>query len=350
MPANRHAEVSPSSFPQLELCSCFETGEVGEAAEKGTYEHDVLEKMMRGQPIEGVEEDVLEKVTWAYEFATEMAKRYEVPVDKIEIEKEVHVVDENMNEITFGTIDIGFQGFIFDYKSGEIRNYKPQMACYALGQMQAKGLRVVHVFELYGRYKKAVDYEINIDEAQSIVNTIYWAAKGKDKKPTKNNYCNWCRFRTSCPEITGDVKKVGAALPDTPLTAKKLGQLIKKPVTELKPAELEKLMPFVETVESWAGAVKDHLIKVIQSGKEIAGYKMKEKIGNQFIKDHAEAIKLSGLDDAELKEFMTVSVTALTKALAKKDKITQKAAKEEIQMRLMPVLDRKASSYSLSRA
>jgi hypothetical protein len=350
MPATRHAEISPSSFPQLELCSCFETGEVGEAAKKGTYEHEVLEKMLRGQPVEGVEDDVLEKVTWAYEFVTEMAKRYEVSPGKIEIEKEVHVVDENMNEITFGTIDIGFLEFIFDYKSGEIRNYKPQMACYALGQMQAKNLRTVHVFELYGRYKKAVDYEINIDEASGIVNSIYWAAKDQKKKPKKNSYCKWCRFGTSCPEITGDVKKVVASLPDTPLTATMLGKLVKKPVTDLKPAELEKLMPFVETVESWAGAVKDHLKKVIESGEKIAGYKMKEKIGSQFIKDHAEAIKLSGMDEADLKEYMTISVTNLSKALAKKDGITQKAAKEEIQMRLMPVLDRKKSSFSLDRA
>ena len=160
----RHAERGPSKYPQYEQCPCFETGPVGAAAKQGTYEHEVLEKMLNGESIQ-TDDATLDKVGWAYEFVLEMAKNYGVSAKDLQIEEEVHIVDADMNEITYGTLDIAFLEFIFDYKSGEIRNYKPQMACYALGQMQARGLKKVTIFELYGRYKKPVEYELTMEEA-----------------------------------------------------------------------------------------------------------------------------------------------------------------------------------------
>ena len=42
-------------------------------------------------------------------------------------------------EVTFGSADAYCKGHLFDLKTGQIRDYKQQMAAYALGVMQKTG-------------------------------------------------------------------------------------------------------------------------------------------------------------------------------------------------------------------
>ena len=71
----RHAELSPSKFVQWDLCPCFESGPVGDAAIQGTLEHEVLEAMLRGEEPPEHDEETAEKVVWAYEYILEEANR-----------------------------------------------------------------------------------------------------------------------------------------------------------------------------------------------------------------------------------------------------------------------------------
>jgi hypothetical protein len=42
-------------------------------------------------------------------------------------------------EVTFGSMDAYCKGHLFDLKTGQKRDYKQQMAAYALGVMQKSG-------------------------------------------------------------------------------------------------------------------------------------------------------------------------------------------------------------------
>ena len=345
----RHAELSPSKFVQWDLCPCFESGPVGDAAIQGTLEHEVLEAMLRGEEPPEHDEETAEKVVWAYEYILEEANRLGVGAGELLIEEEIHITDENMDELTFGTLDVAFQDVIYDYKSGQKRDYSAQMACYALGYMQAKGLSKVVCVELYGRYKEAVRYAVSIEDAAATVFEIAGRVKDENKKPEKNKYCGWCLKKANCKAITDNVKAVGKAV-QKELTPAKLTALVKKPLGDLKPAELETLMPFVEVVESWTKAVKDHCLDRLVAGDQIDGYKIKERKGNQYITDMPEALKLSGIEQKYLDPFIKYSMTDMGKALAVQNGITQKAAKELLETQLASVLERKKSTISLGNA
>lgn len=351
MAQNRHAELSPSKFPAWEKCPCFESGEVGEAANKGTIEHNVLEAMMLGkQPEEKLSDEDLEKVTWAYEYVTEMAKRHEVKPAEIQVEEEVHVVDEEMNEITYGTLDIAFRDVIFDYKSGQMRDYSGQMKCYALGRMQARNLNKVWAIILYGRFKKADPIELTMQECLDYVKTMKERIEDPEKKPAKCQYCSWCKHK-NCPEVTKDVMTVGKAGMSKQM-AQRLNKLVKKPIDDLTPVEMNTLMPLAEAVGGWSEAMKGHCKSMLWSGKELENYQLKTKKGSLTINDQAKAKKLCGLSEKEYLAACNTTPTKLATALrASKDskKMTVKEAKAEMYERLDSVTFSTPDTKSLER-
>ena len=95
---------------------------------------------------------------------------------------------------------------MFDLKTGEERDYRPQMAFYALGLMQRHGEDAVEVHEVYSRSRKAKVYEITREEAEGVVFPLHLAVKDKGKQPSSNEYCSWCANRATCPALAEKVK------------------------------------------------------------------------------------------------------------------------------------------------
>ena len=108
---------------------------------------------------------------------------------------------------------------LFDLKTGEERDYRPQMAFYALGLMQKYREDAVEVHEVYSRSRKANVYKISREEAEGVVFPLHLAVTDKEKQPSSNEYCSWCVKRATCPALAGKVKMLDDKLDfdlDTP--------------------------------------------------------------------------------------------------------------------------------------
>lgn len=96
---------------------------------------------------------------------------------------------------------------LFDLKTGGKRNYRPQMAFYALGLMQKYDEEECEVHLVYSKYRESEVYRINRDEAEKVVYHIESLVKDPNKKETPCDYCNWCARRGSCSALT-DMAKI----------------------------------------------------------------------------------------------------------------------------------------------
>ena len=167
--SEHHKTLSPSKFPALLKCACYEAGEVGEAAERGTAQHAVLAASLSGKLFPSmltIEEE--EAVVWAEAQIGAL-----IPGLKL-IEEKLVILDDDCTELTFGTADAMSENgrVLIDYKSGLVRNYKPQMAVYAFGAIQRFGIDSVHVVELYGRTKEVIEYDMTEWDCRAIVREV----------------------------------------------------------------------------------------------------------------------------------------------------------------------------------
>lgn len=332
----KHAKFSPSKFPQWEKCACFESGPVGPAAKKGTFEHDVLENLFLQNPVGKVDDVVFEKVQWAYEEILSIARECDAGIFDLCIEEKVSVMDDEMNEVTFGYLDVAFKDRIVDYKSGEIRSYWGQMAVYALAKMQAKGLERVQAIEVYGKYKETVPYWIERKVAEDYVKGIIERVNDENKKPVKNDYCGWCLKKAGCEEWTGKVKTV---LKSVGVTTKEMSVLAKKSLLDLTPADMSLLMPLADAVAKWSKNVKDFVKGEMLTGTQVPGYYVKKAPGNPKITDTAMAMELSGLKKDQFISCCTASLPALAKMIQTVEGGKAKEARLVIENRLAKVIE-----------
>ena len=352
MPERLHAEMSPSSFPQWDKCICYKSGKVGQAANQGTYEHEVLEKLMNGAAIGEVDEVTIDKVKWAYETVMSDMSLLNVKPEEVSIEERVSIMDTSFEELTFGTLDVAFRDYVYDYKSGQIRSYWGQMAVYALGKMQAKNLDKINVVILYGRFKRKESYVIERAEAEDFVFGMIEKLRSEDKKPTKNDYCGWCTKKNTCPEIIGPVKSVASKMPEkTKITARRLNDLMKKPFEKMDGQQISELMPVADAVREWADSVLETARSLLDSGKPVPGWKLNSKPGNLYIKDAFEVSQLlPEVTPAEFIKACSPSLPKLAKAFREAHEGTftsDKAAREKLEEVIAPMLARKSDSVSM---
>ena len=345
----KHAEHSPSKFPQYEKCLCFESAPVGAAAKQGSYEHEVLENFMKGRTIGDVDDATIDKVQWAYETVLSDVTRLKVQATEVQIEQRVGITDENFEEVTFGTLDISFRDYLYDYKSGQMRNYWGQMAVYALGMMQAKNLKKVNVVILYGRFKKRDEYVIELAEAEEYVFGLITALKGGDLVPKKNDYCGWCQKKTSCPEIIGPVKAVLKKLDIPDISPRRLRDLLSKSRDKLKPGMISELMPVAEAVQSWADAIIGKCREYLDAEQDVPGWKLQSKNGAKFINDVSKARELLGIDAENFINACTVSLPKLSKLYRSYDAELKSdaAARIAVESKIETVLAQKKASISM---
>lgn len=199
-----HPTKSPSSFPAFLCCPCYKSSGGGRAAVKGTLQHEILSAILLDKdiPNNGTKGKGLDDVLWAAKqvkliIQQEAHNEYNIP---LEIEKEISVYDRAFEEITFGSLDVGFKDIIIDYKSGMKRNYFPQMACYALGWMQKYNLKTVKVVEVYGKSRDVIVYNVSRQEAEDTVYAISDSIDDPNKTPQGNEYCSWCSKKPYCAE------------------------------------------------------------------------------------------------------------------------------------------------------
>jgi hypothetical protein len=217
-------EIRPSSLPKLAACRCFASNPVaGPAAQRGTrldaairsiwQQFDTItngginatQAMYEAAAriaLPDAPADDIEAVVWALSRLVYHCGPFHY--DTIETREECLKAAVPLAGIATGTMDAAAMPLctLFDFKSGEIRNYKEQMAAYSLACMHARGENGWKTILLFIDKQVEVVHTFTREEAETLVRSI----RDAEEKPTTCEYCSWCSKFTECPAVDLDVQ------------------------------------------------------------------------------------------------------------------------------------------------
>ena len=191
--------------------------------------------------------DYPKEIVWAASYILSVAGR-----KKLISEQRVSIMRDG-EEISFGSMDAYCKGHLFDLKTGMKRDYKQQMAAYALGVMQKFGDKKLTCHLVYSRFKDVETFDIELEEAERIVYGIVDSVKDPTRSPWPCDYCRWCSRKDNCTAIkhfsytiAGQVEAMKQINLDDPLD----------------PAVRERLLSIVDAVEDWGCRIRDKVKKI----------------------------------------------------------------------------------------
>lgn len=351
---NHHPTLSPSNFPMLSKCPCFVSGEVGEAAQAGTRQHEFLVELLTGSngPFPELPEEEVAQVEWAAERV-----RLQTGDGRL-VEERLSLVGDDFEEITFGTADIvdvvnraaGDRLVLMDYKSGEDHGYRPQMAVYARMAMFRFGKSVCEVHELYGRRQFDKQYDMSIADTDFILDIIS-SVNNPDKQPSMNKFCGWCARQGDCTETSGAIVTVATEYePDNPAAKLPLSEVATWHASQITdPRQMAIVLDVANYLSNWSDAVKAHARKAAIDGMEIPGYRLKDGRAVRKFVNIADAFNASGLEADEFLGCCTASVPDVEKVLIKKSGLKGKAAKDEFERIMGCVVVKNSGAPTLAK-
>ena len=191
--------LRPSNLPKLAICPCYESNPVvGPAAERGTlldsaFRAELLGTDGRRQLADKLTGDENAAVSWAVSMVRAMSGRERV----LAREDDCRVTMLGLN----GTADAIVPGRLlhFDLKTGVRRNYREQMAAYALGLMGAHFASSWTCHLLFCDLREIETIRFTYEEAHAVVDGVVQAFNDPDKKPKTCEYCAWCVKADTCP-------------------------------------------------------------------------------------------------------------------------------------------------------
>lgn len=262
--------LRPSNLPKLAICACFEPNPIaGDAAARGTMLDGVFRRRVHGDKSDDTAllKDDLDAVDWAVNTLRAVAGTSEIITAedrcKIECLGLTGTADAWLPEL----------GASADLKTGQLRNYREQMAAYALGFMEATFRTEWTAHLLFCDQRQLVTHRFTYDEAKALVNEVIARFHDFGKEPTVCEYCSWCAKAESCP--------ARLKLASEALVPAETGFNF-----ELVLADNEKLGAFLtactvleEFRERAEEAAKNRLV----AGETIPGWKLSSRKGSEFI-------------------------------------------------------------------
>lgn len=189
-------DLRPSALPKLAACPKWESQEsAGPAAERGTVMDVVFRSAIQGTP--GWElllgQDDLAAVQWAVDTSRILAGEHPLEAR----EEHLRIEWEGIP----GTADLlcPLGQWSADLKSGQVRNYLEQQACYALGFMDRYFTDEWTVYLIYCDARELTTLRYTYDEAAAIVRRVRAAVLDDLAVPRPNEYCGWCAKQWRCP-------------------------------------------------------------------------------------------------------------------------------------------------------
>jgi hypothetical protein len=192
-------KIRPSTLPKLADCPCWEQKqEVGKAAERGTMlDSEIRERLKNKEPRPALLDKDEEAVQWCIDTVNLMSGGCDVISDEEMCKIKIPSFDDE------GTADILVpeKGILFDIKSGQVRNYKEQMACYCYGLMHEHFVESWTAYLLFIDQKEIVKHEFTYDDAQKIVDDVITKVNDPEKVERPCDYCKWCSKFTTCHAV-----------------------------------------------------------------------------------------------------------------------------------------------------
>lgn len=320
-----HAILSPSSAYRWLACTPsarFEEQipeEESIYAAEGTLAHELAARLLSAQPYG----DLTDKEYYSAEML-EHCRAYANYVRGISSDEHVYVEKEyDMSAyipLQHGTCDASFVKhktlFVIDFKYGAgvkvAATANKQMMCYALGayDCHSKGREIESVcLSIYQPRAGGVSsWELSVDdllkwaEEEARPKGLLAIAGQGDFEP--GAHCQFCKARTSCKayyDRFADVK----AIKD------------KRAMTD---TDIATVLTYGPLVASWVGKVQEDVIKRMEGGKPLKGYKLVAGRGKRSFKNEDDVVDIlmgEGLEN-EIFNSSLKSLTAIEKMVGPK--------------------------------
>ena len=270
-------EISPSALPKLAECALF-TGAPGTspAAERGTLLDRAIRELLVDDPTTydtlAAEDQAVAR--WGVDELRTLSGGYHVET------REEHLGMEVPGLSKPGTADavcIRAQ-WVADIKTGAVRNYREQLAAYALACMHEHFANswAAHVVYVDQRLRRT--YTFTRDQAEAIVSDKIAHASSRLAEPTPCEYCSWCAHRDTCKALVRQSSEALALVQSETSLPEIRDRILANPV------ELSAFAANWKLAEKQiAEPVFDALKEKLAAGEDIPGWKVTTSAGRQFV-------------------------------------------------------------------
>jgi hypothetical protein len=215
-PSTHRKLFRPSSAPGKEKCGHFEpTISTSPNAVRGTEIHahlcEAIPRMFTEEKIDP------STVTTPY-LRYALSILYQSGVKNITAaERLVTLNDKDGRFVTEGTVDLfglneDLELMVYDWKTGQERDYSAQVVLYTLALMQENGWNKAWVHEVFvdqeRTYRTAITRELAEERIFKIVENVR-----NPREHTMNKHCDWCDLQHDCPAWLWERKKMNGIFP-----------------------------------------------------------------------------------------------------------------------------------------
>lgn len=218
-----NTQIRSSALPKLALCGQFEgaEGSVSEAATRGLRLDAALRQAWTTGEVPPLSQEEAIAVAWSFEKIDELRENYAVEMREEFCKILVPIIDYT------GTADAicSEQLWIADLKSGQIRNYREQMAAYCLGLMTQHMESEWTYHLLFCDQREVVSETLTFRDAYEIVFGVF---QHVGQPPVANEYCGWCAKSLTCSARVSAIELLDQRFDIILEDPDKLGQFLDK--------------------------------------------------------------------------------------------------------------------------
>lgn len=286
----------PSAAPALEKCSHYEPIQsTSPNAERGTKIHaEIMEQLpalFQTPPNESVQAP--KYVSYALKVLRESGLKSIGGVEEL-----TTLQDKEGEYVTEGTVDMWGQVdlqqvdyyapevtalSVYDWKSGNERDYSAQVSVYGLSKLQILNYAFVVLHEVFvdqeRTYKTIATRQMLEDRIFPIIDRV------RDPKSPHviNRYCDWCDLRITCPAWRHEQQKFAAELPvsvESITLAQRLEQVKSDPAAEANfVAKWKSMQKYVKN-----SGIETHCLEAMKAGEARPGLRLQtHSSGSQYI-------------------------------------------------------------------
>jgi hypothetical protein len=278
-------ELTPSMAPKLAECAVF-VGASGAsaAAERGTAIDFAIRMAMNGDidPTEQLPAEDQASARWGIKTLRSLSGG-----ERVETREEyLAMAVPGLSKLGVADAICKRARWVADIKTGQVRNYREQLAAYALACMEDNFAESWTGHVVYVDQQLVRSYDFTREEAEATTQRWISAATSPLARPTPCEYCNWCANKDKCSALVLQSK---AALADVHATNKDTLTIIRDRILAdpLKLSDFAKRFKFFE--KEIAEPLVDALKERLNAGDEIPGWKVSTSAGREYVEADAIA-------------------------------------------------------------
>lgn len=291
--------IRPSSMPKLAACPQFECSSTPSmAAARGTRIDSIFRERIERGIEHGIEHDAeeFEIALWAVDYVRNRCGFEDVCAH--EVDCRVGAVVDGLDFI--GTMDAVCPSMhlLFDLKTGEIRNYREQMAAYALACMETFHATEWTAVIVFADQREIREHRFRREDAEEIVRQIIQSRTAENPQPIVCEYCSWCSKFSVCQAVTASANLALGLVPDADRFQRAIAT----------PDGLAAFLNGARIVEEWAEVAKAEAKRRIMDGETVPGWRIQSRAGAGRV----AVDKIMSYPDANIRKLLPKTVSEKT--------------------------------------